>query len=111
MTSDDRATATADAPQSPAAPASPRRSRGPPPGPAALPPDPAAYDSERAVHARARGLPAPYIAGGNDPDPSTGLAEERRYGRLLVWMIAVIVLGGFVLGFIGLLVSGGGPAT
>jgi len=74
-----------------------------------LPPDPAAYDSERAVHARARGLPAPYIAGGVDPDPETGLAEERRYRRLLIFMVAAIVLGGFVLGFIGLLI--GGAAT
>lgn len=77
--------------------------------PDALPPDPAAYDSERAAHARARGLAAPYIAGGGDPEPAVGQAEERRYGRLLLWMVAVIVFGGFVLGFIGMLV--GGPAT
>ena len=35
---------------------------------AQLPPDPEAYDSPRAAQARARGLAAPYIAGGHDPD-------------------------------------------
>ena len=40
----------------------------------ALPPDPAEYDSARAQIARAKGLQAPYIAGGLDPDPETGLA-------------------------------------
>lgn len=63
-----------------------------------LPPDPAAYDSARARIARAKGLEAPYIAGGNDPDPAAGLAEERRYGKLLVAMVAVLVFGGFVVG-------------
>ncbi len=64
----------------------------------ALPPDPIAYDSERNVHARARGLPTPYIPGGNDPDPEAGLREERKYLRLLIWMVAVIILAGFVIG-------------
>lgn len=62
-----------------------------------LPPDPAAYDSVRARHARARGLSAPYIAGGRDPDPETGRREERRYLRLLVIMVVAITLGGFLL--------------
>ena len=52
--------------------------------PPTLPPDPVAYDSPRAVRARAKGLQAPYIAGGNDPDPAAGLAEERHYTRLLL---------------------------
>ena len=65
-----------------------------------LPPDPAAYDSPRAERARAKGLKAPYIAGGLDPDPATGRAEERRLGRLLVLMVAVIVSSGFVIGTI-----------
>ena len=65
-----------------------------------LPPDPAAYDSPRAERARAKGLNAPYIAGGHDPDPATGRAEERRLGRLLVLMVAVIVSSGFVIGTI-----------
>lgn len=65
-----------------------------------LPPDPVAYDSPRAVRARAKGLQAPYIAGGNDPDPAAGLAEERHYGRLLVGMAVAIVASGFVIGTI-----------
>jgi hypothetical protein len=65
-----------------------------------LPPDPEAYDSPRSAAARARGLSAPYIAGGRDPDPGAGSREERFYLRLLIAMVAVIVLGGFVLGII-----------
>jgi hypothetical protein len=78
------------------------------PGPAeadVLPPDPAAYDSERNALARARGLAAPYIAGGRDPDPESGHREERYYGRLLLLMVAAIVLAGFVLGIIANLVG------
>lgn len=66
--------------------------------PAQLPPDPEAYDSVRAQHARARGLAAPYIAGGRDPDPEAGHREERLYGRLLVVMVVALVLGGFLVG-------------
>jgi hypothetical protein len=65
-----------------------------------VPPDPVAYDSERNAAARARGLAAPYIAGGRDPDPESGRREERFYGRLLLLMVAVIALGGFVLGIV-----------
>ena len=65
-----------------------------------LPPDPAAYDSVRAQHARARGLAAPYIAGGRDPDPESGRREERFYGRLLLIMVLALGLGGFVLGIV-----------
>ena len=65
-----------------------------------LPPDPEAYDSERNALARARGLAAPYIAGGRDPEPEEGLREERFYGRLLLIMVGVIVAAGFVLGII-----------
>jgi hypothetical protein len=68
--------------------------------PAALPPDPAEYDSERNTLARARGLAAPYIAGGRDPDPEAGRREERFYGRLLLIMVGAIVAAGFVLGII-----------
>ena len=70
-----------------------------PPPKHALPPDPEAYDSVRAQHARARGLAAPYIAGGRDPDPETGRREERFYGRLLLIMVLILVFGGFVVGF------------
>ena len=66
------------------------------PGP--LPPDPAEYDSARAKIARAKGLEAPYIAGGQDPDPEAGLEEERHYGKLLLWMVLVLMFGGFVIG-------------
>ena len=72
-----------------------------------LPPDPVAYDSPRAVRAREKGLQAPYIAGGNDPDPGLGLAEDRRYGRLLIAMAAVIVASGFIIGTVIALI---GPA-
>ena len=71
-----------------------------PPEGAALPPDPEAYDTERATHARARGLAAPYIAGGLDPDIEATRRKERRDMRLLIAMIVVIVLAGFVLGII-----------
>lgn len=71
-----------------------------PASPDQLPPDPEAYDSPRAVQARARGLAAPYIAGGTDPDPERGRREERRLAILLVAMIAIVVSLGFVLGII-----------
>jgi hypothetical protein len=77
------------------------------PAPEPLPPDPAAYDSPRAAQARQRGLAAPYIAGGRDPDPVAARHEERRYLRLLVAMVVLIVLSGFVLGFIGAFLAGG----
>jgi hypothetical protein len=70
---------------------------GPPADP---PPDPDAYDSPRAVQARARGLAAPYIAGGLDPDMDATRRQERRYVRILIAMIVVVVLSGFVLGYI-----------
>lgn len=66
--------------------------------PSTLPADPVAYDSARAQIARAKGLPAPYIAGGRDPDPEPGLREERYYGKLLVAMVAALIFGGFVIG-------------
>ena len=74
---------------------------------AALPPDPEAYDEPRNARARAKGLDAPYIAGGDDPDPVTAQTEERRYWRLLVAMVLVIVSSGFV---IGTLIALAGPA-
>jgi hypothetical protein len=79
-----------EAPEAPEAPDSP----------ATPPPDPEVYDSPRAVQARARGLAAPYIAGGLDPNPEAARREERRYLRLLIAMIVVLVLAGFVLGYI-----------
>jgi hypothetical protein len=66
--------------------------------------------TERAAAARARGLPAAYIAGGDDPELEAELARERPYVRLLVLMIVAIVLGGFVLGLIGMLLIEAGAA-
>ena len=66
-----------------------------------LPADPEAFDSPRAERARARGLSAPYIAGGRDPDPETARRAERRDLRILVAMVVVLVIGGFVLGLLG----------
>ncbi|MBA3877751.1 MAG: hypothetical protein C0498_12670 [Anaerolinea sp.] len=72
-----------------------------------LPPDPEAYDAERNVHARKRGLAAPYIAGGRDPEPEIGRAEDRRLLRWLILMVVAVVLSGFVLGILGNLISPG----
>lgn len=71
---------------------------GPMPGSAPLPPDPAAYDSPRNEIARRRGLPQPYIEGGDDPQLAETLRRERPYVRLLVAMVVFIVLLGFALG-------------
>ncbi len=77
--------------------------------PSDLPPDPEAYDSPRAVRAREKGLKAPYIAGGDDPDPEPGRAEERRYGRLLLAFAVTIIASGFIVGtLIALLVPNTG---
>ena len=65
-----------------------------------LPPDPQAYDTERNAAARRRGLAAPYIPGGRDPDQAAAEAEDRRYLRILLIMVVVIILAGFVLGVI-----------
>jgi hypothetical protein len=75
---------------------------------ATLPPDPVEYDSARAQIARAKGLDAPYIAGGRDPDPGPGLEEERHYGKLLLAMVAALMFGGFIIGII-LTIATGGP--
>lgn len=75
-----------------------------PTGPPSLPPE--AF-TERAAHARARGLAAPYIAGGDDPELVETMRRERVYVRVLLAMIVAIVLGGFVLGAIGLLLGFG----
>ena len=78
----------------------PRLHDDPPMSDAPLPADPAAYDSERAIQARARGLAAPYIAGGLDPDIEATSRRERRDRRLLIAMIVLVIVGGFVLGII-----------
>jgi hypothetical protein len=73
--------------------------------PEPLPPDPAKYDAVRNEHARRRGLNAPYIAGGDDPDLDGELARERPYVRILVGMIALIIFLGFFLGFLSALIG------
>jgi hypothetical protein len=77
--------------------------------PATPPADPAEYDSARARIARAKGLEAPYIAGGRDPDPGPALREERYYGRLLVAMVATLVLAGFIIGVALVIATGSQP--
>jgi len=74
--------------------------------PAPLPPDPVQYDAERNVHARNRGLPQAYIAGGTDPDLPETLRRERRYVRILVAMAFGIVALGFILGILAALLTG-----
>ena len=71
-----------------------------------LPPDPEAYDSPRAAQARTRGLAAPYIAGGEDPNAEQTRREERRYKVLLIAMVIIVVLSGFVLGVLQNLLGG-----
>ena len=75
--------------------------------PPQLPPDPEAYDSPRARLARKKGLEGPYIAGGDDPQPERGRREERHYGRLLLAMVIGLVLGGFVMGLVVAVMTGG----
>jgi len=70
-----------------------------------LPPDPVQYDAVRNEHARKRGLPQPYIVGGDDPELPQTLVRERPYVRLLVAMIVVIVALGFVLGIVAALIG------
>ena len=76
-----------------------------PPPASPIPPDPAAYDSERSAAARARGLAAPYIPGGRDPDQEQADAEDRRNLRILLIFVAVIVLAGFVFGILAALLG------
>ena len=61
--------------------------------------------TERNAAARARGLPTPYIPGGEDPDPNAAAAEERRLGRLLLIMVLLIVVGGFAVSIVGLILT------
>ena len=77
--------------------------------PARLPADPVEYDSPRAQIARAKGLEAPYIAGGLDPDPVKGLEEERHYGKLLLAMVFALMFGGFIIGVALTIATGSTP--
>jgi hypothetical protein len=77
--------------------------------PGRLPADPAEYDSPRAQIARAKGLEAPYIAGGRDPDPAVGLEADRHYGKLLLAMVAALMFGGFIIGIALTIATGSAP--
>jgi hypothetical protein len=70
-----------------------------------LPPDPDQFDAPRNEAARRRGLDAPYIAGGVDPEIDRTLDRERRYLRILLVMVVIVVLAGFVLGIAGALLG------
>ncbi|MBA2380695.1 MAG: hypothetical protein H0V73_01170 [Chloroflexi bacterium] len=70
-----------------------------------VPPDPEAYDTERNAAARLRGLSTPYIPGGRDPNQASAEREDRRYLRILLVMVVVIILGGFVVGMIAALLG------
>lgn len=72
---------------------------------ATLPPDPDRYDDPRNARARAKGLPLPYIAGGEAPDAAAAEAEERRLGRWLLLMVVTIIAAGFVLGIVAALLT------
>jgi len=56
------------------------------------------YDDPRNAIARAKGLEGAYIEGGEDPDPEPALETDRRYGRLLLVMVIVLVASGFIIG-------------
>jgi hypothetical protein len=94
-------TSQSTAPSAPSAPPAPSADDR-----ASLPPDPERYDEYRNVAARKRGMPKPYIAGGEDPDLPETIAAERPYVRILVAMIIAIVLLGFVLGIAGVIITG-----
>jgi len=85
----------------------PASSAPPSPGPPTRTGPLAPSEAERAAHARARGLGAPTIEGGRDPDPDAGLREDRTYGRLLLLMVGAIVAAGFILGILANLITGG----
>ncbi len=70
-----------------------------------LPPDPVQYDAVRNEHARKRGLPGPYIAGGDDPEIEKTLRYERRYVRLLIFMVIAIIAIGFLLGIVEVMLA------
>ena len=59
--------------------------------------------TERNIAARARGLNAPYIPGGEDPNLEATIVQERRLTRWLVGMVLVIVIGGFLISITGLI--------
>jgi hypothetical protein len=63
--------------------------------------------TERELAARARGLSSAYIEGGDDPDLEATIRRERKYMRLLIAMVVVIVGGGLLVSLVGLIMSAG----
>jgi hypothetical protein len=64
--------------------------------------------TERELAARARGLASAYIDGGEDPDIEETRRREAKYWRLLIGMIVIIVGGGLLVTFVGIIVAGNG---
>jgi hypothetical protein len=64
--------------------------------------------TERDLAARARGLSAAYIPGGDDPDIERTRRAEQRWVRLLVGMVILIVGSGLVASLVGLALGQGG---
>lgn len=52
-----------------------------------------------------RGLEAPIITGGEDADPDGSRRDSRVYGRLLLLMVLVIVVGGAILSILTIIMS------
>ena len=100
--------ATPETEQTPQTEATPQEAM--PASPAPAPRIPSDALSDRNAIARAKGLPGVLIQGGTDPDPEATRQAERPYVRLLLVMIAIIVLGGFVLGFVGMVIGGPTPS-
>jgi hypothetical protein len=86
--------------QPPHAPGDDPVRRLPPAGPGRRPGPLSPSERERSERARARGLGAPFIPGGDAPDREAAERTDRFYGRLLIAMVVVITLSGFVLGII-----------
>lgn len=62
--------------------------------------------TERELAARRRGLASAYIPGGDDPEMAETRRRERRYFRLLIAMIVLIVGIGMFVTILGLIVAG-----
>lgn len=67
--------------------------------------------TEREMAARRRGLASAYIEGGDDPELERTLRRERRYVRLLVAMVLVIVVGSLLVSIVNLVITGTGGAS
>jgi hypothetical protein len=64
---------------------------------------PAGDPKQLPLSQRPRGLDAPPVPGGRDPEIRETLTRERPYMRLLIGMVAVIVGGSLILTFLALI--------